>query len=323
VRPWRRWWSCALLVGLAWLVAGGVASAHEFRPATLVLRVHADGEVDVRFVPPPVTARGPTSAALRPVVPAGCEAHGPDRWSCGRAGPRGQLAMAGLARDPVDVLVDVRWADGARLRARLDPSTPSVSLRRGAAGSGWIDVVSTYVGLGAEHILGGVDHLLFVLALLLLGGRARDHLRTLTAFTAGHALTLVLTTLHPVGLPGPWVEACIAASIAFAAAEAREGRRPGAWAWALGFGLVHGLGFYGALAQLGLPPDARGLALVSFNLGVEAGQLAVVLGLWILASFGPRSPGGRERVRRGLALGVGGVAVAWTLERVLMFWSPT
>ncbi len=323
MRGWSHLFLMVLLVLVGVTGWGDSARAHEFRPATLTLRVHADGDVSVRFVPPPVTARGPTSAALRPLPPASCEVQDPERWSCGAQGLRGTLSVAGLELDPVDVMVHVRWPDGGELRARLDARNPSVPLRRGAEVSGRGDTVSTYFTLGGEHILGGIDHLLFVLALLLLGGRARDHLRTITAFTVGHSLTLVVSTFAPVDVPGPWVEACIAASIAFAAAEAlsAQTRRATAWVWALVFGLLHGLGFYGALAQLGLPPADRGFALLSFNLGVEAGQLAVVLVLLVLAALGPRSPSVRERVRRALAFAVGCVAVAWTLERVCSFWS--
>ena len=312
-----------MLVLLVVGVGPSRARAHDFRPARLVLRVDADGEVAVRFSVPPVTARGPTSAALRPVPPPPCAAIEVDRWSCGAAGLRGTLTVAGLDADPVDVLVDVRWPDGERLRARLDPSQPAVALRRGAAVYGPGSVLSTYLGLGVAHILGGLDHLLLLLALLLLGGRARDHLRTLTAFTVGHALTLVIATVHPVAVPRPWVEACITASIAIAAAEALAPRpaRATAWTWALALGLLHGLGFAGALAELGLPPHDRILALASFNLGVEAGQLAVVLVCLVAAALGPRAPAWRERLRRGLALAVGSLAVAWTLERISLFWS--
>jgi hypothetical protein len=299
------------------------AGAHEFRPATLVLAADPDGEVSVRFSPPSVTARGPTTGALQPVPPAHCEVRGPHRWSCGAQGLAGTLAIAGLASDPVDVLVHVRWPDGAELRARLDPEAPSLVLPRGAVVAGPWQAMAAYLALGSEHILQGLDHLLFVAALLLLGGRARDHLRTITAFTVGHSLTLVVQSLRvpPLPVPVPWVEACITASIAVAAAHALHpaARRAAAWPWALGFGLLHGLGFAGALAELGLPPAHRLGALLGFNLGVEAGQLAVVLALVGAAAVAPGTPAARERVRRGLAFATGSVAVAWTLERVVSF----
>lgn len=312
----------AVIVAL-WLGPGvRSASAHEFRPATLVLEAHADGEVSVRFAPPAITARGVATGALRPVPPEHCAMIDPQRWSCGAQGLAGRLAMAGMGSDPVDVLVHVRWPDGAELRARLDPEVPSLVLPRGAVVAGPWQAVATHVGLGGEHILYGLDHLAFLVALLLLGGRLVDHLRTITAFTAGHATALIAHSLRPLPIPGPWVEACIAASIAIAAAEALRpaSRRAAAWPWALVFGLVHGLGFAGALAELGLPPEHRALALLGFNLGVEAGQLAVVLVL--LAVAAAVRPEQRERPRRALAFAVGCLAVAWTLERVVSFGGP-
>lgn len=319
------WWVVA--IAALWLgVASRPAAAHEFRPAVLVLVAHVDGEVEVRFSVPAVTARGPTSDALRPLPPAHCTAIEPRRWACGARGLAGTLAVAGLARDPVDVLVHVRWPDGAELRARLDPETPALVLPRGAVVDTGAQAVASYAALGVEHILGGLDHLLFLAALLLLGGRLPAHVRTVTAFTVGHALSLAAQSLQPgrVPVPGAWVEACIAASIAIAAAQALgpPAQRAAAWPWALACGLVHGLGFAGALAELGLPPTHRAEALLGFNLGVEAGQLAVVLGLVSLAAALPRRPAVRERGRRALALAVGSLGVAWTLERVVSFWEP-
>ncbi len=345
--------ACGWLVVLVFLVLCPDQSlAHEFRPARLSLRADASGEVDVRFFPPPVTAEGPTAASLRPRPPAHCQARAPSRWSCGEAGLTGIVRMEGLGRSPVDVLVDVRWPDGGALHDRLGPDRPALALGRGVPAAGGIERATVYFVLGGEHILAGLDHLMFLLALLLLGGRGRQHLATITAFTAGHSATLVIQSSYPLAVPGPWVEACISASIVVAAIEVlRPGPpRQAAWSWALGFGLLHGLGFAGALAELGLPPGHRLSALLAFNLGVEAGQLAVVFGLLALAAALPRGRGvdergsigrggnkrgsiGRgviehglaehgliERGRRGLAWALGSIAAAWTLERVVGFW---
>lgn len=321
-----RAWACLAIVATwAWLLVVATAHAHEFRPASLGLRVDADGEVRVRFVPPPVTAAGPTSSALRPRPPSHCHERAPTRWSCGSAGLVGTLGFEGLDSDPVDVLVEVRWPDGAELHGRIGPEQPSLPLRRGAAVRGPMEAATAYLVLGGEHVLEGLDHLLFLLALLLLGGRPRGHLRTITAFTVGHGVALLVQALHPLAVPGPWVEACITASIVIAAAEALHPRaqRAAAWSWALAFGVVHGLGFAGALAQLGLPAEHRLVALLGFNVGVEAGQLAVVLALLVVASLGPRRPERREALRRTLAFAVGAIATAWTLERVVALWSTT
>ncbi|MCH9686277.1 MAG: HupE/UreJ family protein [Deltaproteobacteria bacterium] len=311
---------CALL----WVWLGcSLARGHEFRPAHLRLQADSSGEVEVDFRPPPVTGMGPTSARLRPVPPPHCHERGPTRWSCGEAGLTGVVSIAGLGTDPVDVVVQVDLPDGTQRHARLGPDRPAVTLGPDAGAHSMPGAASTYFTLGAEHIAGGLDHLLFLCALLLLGGRARDHLRTITAFTVGHALTLVVQSLAPPLAPAAWVEACITASIVVAAAEAQRAQpaRAHAWTWALALGMLHGLGFAGALAELGLPAGYQATALVSFNLGVEAGQLAVVLGLLVVAALVPRALPWRERLRRGLALAVGSIAVAWTLERVVGFWS--
>ena len=186
-----------------------------------------------------------------------------------------------------------------------------------------------------HHILLGADHLLFVLALLLIVRGWRRLALTITAFTVGHTLTLAGATLGALSLPGPPVEAAIALSIAFAAAEALRAHRgePSLtakvpWAVALFFGLLHGLGFAGALREVGLPEGAVLPALLFFNLGVELGQLlfvAVVLGLaWglrRLAASGrvPVAPSSRAHAAACYAIGI--TAAFWLVERIQGFWS--
>ena len=141
----------------------------------------------------------------------------------------------------------------------------------------------TYTLLGVEHILTGFDHLCFVLALVLIVGFNRRLFWTVTAFTLAHSITLALATLGVIHVPGPPVEATIALSIVFVASEivqqqrGREGlasKQP--WLVAFAFGLLHGLGFAGALAEIGLPANAIPLALLFFNIGVEIGQLLFI-----------------------------------------------
>jgi hydrogenase/urease accessory protein HupE len=220
-------------------------------------------------------------------------------------------------------------------------------------------VFAEYTRLGVEHILLGLDHLLFVLGLVLLvrrnpaslggfralgGGEAQKSslLWTVTAFTLAHSLTLAAATLELVVLPGPPVEAGIALSILLLARElalgADDPTQRDTWTWrfpwlvAFGFGLLHGFGFSGALREVGLPPDRVAEALLAFNVGVELGQLAVV-GALLLVIAGLRRVA--ARVRMGASLerttrltpssdniwAMGALAFAWTLERVLGFWS--
>jgi hypothetical protein len=171
----------------------------------------------------------------------------------------------------------VTFSSGAgEQRAVLHRGDPVATVAL-AASSGAGRAFGRLVVLGAEHILGGLDHLVFLLGLLLVGPRPRALLRTVTAFTAGHSITLACGALG-IWSPGPrWIEPLIALSIAYVGVENLLGRDPERrWRIALGFGLVHGFGFSGALAELALPRAQIVPALLAFNLGVEIGQLAVL-----------------------------------------------
>ena len=199
------------------------------------------------------------------------------------------------------------------------------------------EVAATYLRLGIEHIATGIDHLAFVLGLVLLAPAWRKVWKSITAFTAAHSLTLALATVGTLRLPAPPVEAAIALSIVFVAREAwlvAQGR-PGAtaarpWPVAFTFGLLHGLGFAGALAQVGLPVHAVPLALLTFNLGVEIGQLAFVAVVLMvgrplsraLSRLPSRIPlNDRPLVRLLPAYAIGTLATFWTIERLAAFWS--
>jgi len=182
--------------------------------------------------------------------------------------------------------------------------------------------------MGVEHILAGIDHLLFVLALLLIVDGTRRLVMTITAFTVAHSITLVAATLGWLHVPGPPVEAIIALSIVFVASEVIQrlrGRDPltarAPWIVAFSFGLLHGLGFAGALAEVGLPQVAIPVALLMFNVGVEVGQLlfvAAVVGLQALVARLVAVRG--DWVTAATAYGIGAVAAFWTIERVVGFW---
>ena len=356
----------AAVVGLILLVAGP-ARAHEFRPGLLRLDQRGDdpGRWDLRLVTPAVSEAGVLGPGdLTPIVPAHCTLTPRSELAftldCGATGLVGPVGVAGLERHPVDVMLELRWADSTRFNAVLGPDTPTTSV--GEAEARRASVFADYLALGVEHILAGLDHLLFVLGLVLLvrarvdrspqaragaGATARDPaipalLATVTAFTLAHSVTLAASTLDLVRLPSAPVEAGIALSIVLLARELALGlpssrsdepaldtltwRQP--WLVAFGFGLLHGFGFAGALREIGLPPSQTPLALLAFNLGVEAGQLAVVAGL-LLASSGIRRLGARlglsperERIARALPIwAMGALACAWTLERVLGFWA--
>ena len=177
----------------------------------------------------------------------------------------------------------------------------------------------SFVLLGVEHILTGYDHLLFLLGLLLLGGSLGGLVKTVTAFTVAHSVTLALAVLDLVVLPARLVESAIALSVAYVATEnlwRRERALRGRWRLTFAFGLVHGLGFASILREVGLGASLP-LSLAAFNLGVEAGQLAVVVPLVL----GVRVLAGRawaEPVRLGLSAGVAAAGVLWFVQRAVL-----
>jgi hydrogenase/urease accessory protein HupE len=193
------------------------------------------------------------------------------------------------------------------------------------AGTG--EIAWAYLVLGVEHILAGVDHLLFVLALLLIVRGGVRILLTITAFTVAHSITLVAATLGWVHVPGPPVEAMIALSIVFVAAEIVRGLRgrPGLtarapWVVAFCFGLLHGLGFAGALAEVGLPQTAIPVALLMFNVGVEIGQLIFVAATLAAGALLARLPLPRRPwMDYAIPYAIGAVAMFWVVERVIGF----
>lgn len=241
----------------------------------------------------------------------------------GLAGSR--VTIAGLGSTMTDVLVRMEFLDGTSQVIRLTPLEPSFVVE--AAPGKW-SVAGTYLHLGVEHILGGIDHLLFVLGLLLIVGREWVRLiKTITAFTIAHSITLALAALGLVNIPQAPVEAVIALSIMFVAVEILHGKagRPGLtarapWVVAFTFGLLHGFGFAGALAETGLPQNSIPLALLLFNVGVELGQL-------IFVAFAVACIAGLKRMRKTwpewteaiTPYAIGSLAAFWTIERTLSF----
>jgi hypothetical protein len=252
-----------------------------------------------------------------------------ERWRLQRPdGLAGQtVTIEGLAATKVDALIRITDRDGITQTLRATPNEPSVVIT--AAASPW-QVSRTYLILGIEHILLGIDHLLFVLALVLLVKGWKKLVGTITAFTIAHSLTLAAATLGLVHVPGPPVEACIALSIVFVVAEIIRSRQgtPGLterapWVVAFTFGLLHGLGFAGALSDVGLPQHAIPLALLFFNGGVELGQLAFVLAVLGIIAVAHRLPlRVPARGWRVAPYAIGAVAMFWVIERSAAFYAP-
>ena len=245
------------------------------------------------------------------------------------------ISIDGLSATFTDVLVRVEDLAGVTQTERLTPARPSFTIEA-APGAGKVAV--TYLRLGIEHILFGFDHLMFVLALVILVREWRRVALTVTAFTVAHSITLAAATLGFVHVPGPPVEAAIALSIVFVAAEIVNSLRGQSslaarvpWLVAFTFGLLHGLGFAGALAEIGLPQHAIPIALLFFNLGVEAGQLAFVATILMLAwtlrwaSSQVLQPGevrvASARIDVIVAYGIGATATYWLIGRTVTLLS--
>lgn len=252
------------------------------------------------------------------------------RWSFKCAGglTGGTIRISGLSATATDVLVRLERLDGTTQVTRLTPSAPSFVVE---AAPPALAVARTYLQLGIGHILGGVDHLLFVLALIILMKGVRRLVMTVTAFTLAHSLTLAGATLGFVHVPGPPVEAAIALSIVFVASEiihSRQGRsgltEKFPWLVAFTFGLLHGFGFASALNEVGLPQSAIPVALLFFNIGVEVGQL-----IFIASVFGVIAVGRLAARRIGVPrpswgwrippYAIGSVAVFWVIQRMAGF----
>lgn len=244
-----------------------------------------------------------------------------------------EIRIEGLERTRTDVLV--RYAldpDSAPEAVRLTSATPAFVMPEDP---GSLSVFASYFALGVDHILKGIDHLLFVLMLLLLIRQWRALLEAVTAFTVAHSLSLGAASLGWIIVPAPPVEAIVALSIVFLAAElvhpaGAEKRLTERYPWAVAFafGLLHGLGFARALLEVGLPAGDVPLALLAFNLGVEAGQvLFIVTVLGVGVALGRLYPVVRTwfdpgaRGLRALAYGVGSIAAFWVAERVAEFVS--
>lgn len=313
MRPATRW-----LVALCLWAAACTAQAHEMSMAEMSLRETAPGEFIWRWTAS--SDKRPVEQDLTPRWPGSCRQEG-YVLSCGPGGLKGTVEIAGVGRRYSAAMIKVDWLDGQTRVYTLTANQPQVRLygsaddRRGLGDIAW-----TYAVLGVEHILGGYDHLAFVIGLLFLVGFRRKLVWTITAFTLAHSLTLASAALGILTLRPPPVEATIALSIVLVAYEALSGREtlarryPAALAFV--FGLVHGLGFAGALKEIGLPQVHLPVALVTFNLGVEVGQLLTVGLAFALYRLLPRDAAWLGRARTAILYAIGALAAYWSWARI-------
>jgi hypothetical protein len=302
---------CLMLVGLG----SARTPAHEMTMAEMELRETSRGE----FLWAWGASERPPAEELQAHWPEACQAEDAV-VHCGEAGLRGTLGVAGIGKTFSAAMVKVYWLDGQSRVYTLTSAQPKVQLFGSAEDQrGMGELARAYTVLGVEHILSGYDHLMFVLALLFLVGFNRRLLLTITAFTLAHSLTLALSALGVLTLRPPPVEATIALSIMLVAWEALRKDNTLSKRWpalvAFLFGLVHGLGFAGALKEIGLPQKHLSVALLTFNVGVELGQLLVVALAFAVYRALARAP--QFVAARTPALYViGSVAAYWSISRI-------
>jgi hydrogenase/urease accessory protein HupE len=310
----NRAWRVFLLATLA--LVSHAALAHEMTIAEMELRESSRGE----FLWQWAASEKPVTDELTVVWPEGCRA-GEAVLRCGDAGLRGTLEIQGVGKAYSAAMVKVFWLDGQSRVYTLTTAQPKVQLYGSAEDRrGMGELARAYTVLGVEHILTGYDHLMFVLALLFLVGFNRRLLLTITAFTMAHSLTLALSALGWLTLRSPPVEATIALSIMLVAGEALHKQATLSRRWpalvAFLFGLVHGLGFAGALKDIGLPQKHLSVALLTFNVGVELGQLLVVAVAYLTYRALARWPK-FENARAPALYAIGSVAAYWSISRIL------
>jgi hydrogenase/urease accessory protein HupE len=329
--------SAALARRLAVLLLAAACSALAARarahaPFTVVLSIRqlSDGEFLTTWERAPLADTQTSYHLLRPIFPAHCRFE-PPRLSCGARGLSGQLGLAGLGDLSSSGIIHVQWLRRPRQSFSFSATQrqQAVDDASGAASS-WTHGAVEFTRLGLEHILFGWDHLLFVLGLLWLVQTPARLVKTITGFTVAHSVTLTAASLGWTSVPVPPVEALIALSIAFVAAEAvkaRDGvqgvtaRAP--WLAALAFGLLHGFGFASALAEVELPREQLPLSLLCFNLGVELGQLLFVAMVWWLRILLRRLRVPRlAQAARCLQYAAGTLAMYWFVERIAAFSAP-
>ena len=335
--------TCRQLLALLAFLAGALGFAtssygHALQPGYLELRLLDKEFYAAVWKTPEIKSRPMKISA---VLPESCDARTPAestwdgtayvaRWttSCTGGLEGGVIRIDGLDQTRTDVLVRFDFANGINESRRLTPGNSSFTV---PILPSRLEVVRTYLVLGFQHILSGIDHLMFILALLILVKGTGRLIVTVTAFTLAHSLTLAGATLGFVNMPGPPIEASIALSIMFVASEimhSRQGktglteRYP--WIVAFIFGLLHGFGFAGALAQIGLPQASIPIALLFFNVGVEIGQLFFIACVFAVVALARQTTRRIDLMRLTCVRAVppyviGSLAAFWTIQRLTAF----
>lgn len=327
-----------LLVVLVFFLQGlslQTVRSDELRPAYLQLTEIGENKFSILWRVPAVASRMRLSVDVKFIDETVNETEAFDteiggtstrHWQAERKGGLRGLVVEidGLSRTSIEVLSRIQFLDGTTFTHRFTPEAPTYRIEEQPS---WGQTAGTYFVLGVEHILFGSDHLLFVLALVLLVQGKWRLIKTITAFTLAHSFTLALASLNVIRVPVPPVEACIALSIVFVACEivrndngfrGLASQKP--WLISFLFGLLHGLGFASALGEIGLPQNDIPTALITFNIGVEVGQLLFVFSiLFIWMALRKLPVAFPKQSIRIFAYSIGTLAAAWTFERVASF----
>ena len=315
-----------------------VTLADEIRPALLKIHQQESGLIEVLWKQP---ARGNRVMPLTPELPDNFELLGASQTKLNQGAAiqistyrltspdlnGKKIRIIGLEKTTIDVLINVQLLDSTWSTV-LKPSVPEY--RFPEKQNRW-QIAMSHGGLGITHILEGIDHLLFVTVLMLLVSGLIPLIKTVTAFTLAHSITLVSATMGWLSLPPAPTEALIALSIVFLCVEVlykHQGKQTLSeqkpWLVAFGFGLVHGLGFAGALAELGVPQYAVPTALLGFNLGVEIGQVCFIVVVYgVVSGLQKLTKSTFISLRPLFAYSVGGFAAYWTIERSLATFNFT
>lgn len=312
------------------------ALSDDFRPASLTIQSLAEDQFKVTWKVPIKNRQLPQLTVIFDPL---TKEHLPKRsrsvdgsyiqtWQISRTNNLSGFSVSidGLTGSGYEVILRIPSQNAKIITKLLNTDTPSYSMPKNQHLSTF-DIFSSYVTLGFEHILAGLDHLLFILALILLVTSRRKLIWTITFFTLAHSITLAAVTLHWFYFPGPPVEAVIALSIVFLAKEAitvHHGKPSFTaqypWLVAFIFGLLHGMGFASALNEIGIPENEIFLAMFSFNIGVELGQLAFVLAVLVTIATAKRLlPQFPYWTKKLPAYAIGCTASFWLLQRLLMF----
>ncbi len=316
--------SCFLLI-----LTALPSAAHEVRPAYLQITQTQADEFAVSWKQPVLAGR---RLKLDPAYPEDCAVTPADTRLANNALTEtstlscaledGAIAINGLERTLTDVFVEINYMSGETKRALLKPGSPSFNISEHTESG-----VRDYFGLGVEHIVFGFDHILFVIGLALLV-RGRQIWLVATSFTLAHSITLALAAFGWLVIPGRPVEILIAMSIVFLGIEivrklrgeqTLAARRPYLISFVIG--LLHGCGFAGALAEIGLPKGAELIALLLFNLGIEAGQFAIIaLFIGLIFVIGKIDIRFERRFRWVTTYAIAAIAMYWVIDRTQDYW---